>query len=179
MLKPYKNLSKRRKSELRITPGEAARDAALNVGVKAAQESAYAIGNSTDKLIAATEQLNNAASVVTGNAAEVASNVKDVADKITGVAKSVEPVFERGVELVFGSESASSIGRVAFKASKDIARGDTVCTGLCLVSGACETVALCCSTIKGIPCRSRIYVGAKVISRGCITYRNMCAGEGC
>ena len=111
--------------------------------------------------------------------AEVAANVKDVADKVTGVVKSVEPAAERIVEYGFGTESAGALGRVAFKATKDAARGDNVCTGLCLVSGACETVALCCSTIKVIPFRGRIYVGAKIISKGCISFRDACAGEGC
>lgn len=111
--------------------------------------------------------------------AEVAANVKDVADKVTGVVKRVEPAAERIVEYGFGTESAGALGRVAFKATKDAARDDNVCTGLCLVSGACETVALCCSTIKVISFRGRIYVGAKIISKGCISFRNACAGEGC
>jgi hypothetical protein len=82
-------------------------------------------------------------------------------------------------ELGGGSEAASALGRIAFKTTKDIARGDVVCTGCCLVSGTCETVALCCSTIKVIPCRGQIYVGAKILSKGCMAFRNACAGEGC
>jgi len=66
-----------------------------------------------------------------------------------------------------------------FKAGKDIARGDVTCTGLCYVSATCESVALLCSTVLIIPFRGRIYVGVKIVSRGCMTFRNLCAGEGC
>lgn len=171
--------SKSKKSELYGTPGEAARDAALQAGLRAAEESAYAIGNSTDKIINATEQLNQVASVVTENVGEVASNVKDVADSVTGLAKSIGPAVDRGVELTGGGEAGTAFSRIAFKTGKDIARGDKVCTGLCLISGISEGVAFTCSTVKVIPFRGRIYVGAKIISKSCMTYRNLCAGEGC
>ena len=139
--------SKSKKSELYVTPGENVRDAIIQAGIKAAQESGYAAGNRTERLV-------------------------DIASK-TGT------VLDRATELGFGTESAAALGRVTFKATKDAARGDAVCTGLCLVSGTCEAVALCCSTIKVIPFRGRIYVGAKIISKGCITFRNACVGEGC
>ena len=138
---------KLKKSELYLTPGENVRDAIIEAGLKAAQESGYAAGNTTEQLV------------------KIASRVG------TGL--------DRATELGLGTESAGALGKVAFKATKDAARGDTVCTGLCLVSGACETIALCCSTIKVIPFRGRIYVGAKIVSKGCMTFRNACAGEGC
>ena len=141
------NKFKNKKSELYITPGENVRDAIIQAGIKAAEESDYAAGNTTERLV--------------------------------NLAAKTGDVLDRGTELGLGTESAGALGRVAFKAIKDGARGDTVCTGLCLVSGTCETVALCCSTIKVIPFRGRIYVGAKIISRGCIAFRNACAGEGC
>ena len=100
-------------------------------------------------------------------------------EQFVKVATTVGKTLDRGTELVGGGESASALGRIAFHTTKDIARGDTVCTGLCLVSGTCEAVALCCSTIKIIPFRGRLYVGAKIISRGCMSFRNACAGEGC
>ena len=103
----------------------------------------------------------------------------NITERLVDVASKSGTAIDRATELGLGSESAGALGRVAFKATKDAARGDTVCTGLCLVSGTCEAVALCCSTIKIIPCRGQIYVGAKVISRGCISFRNACAGEGC
>ena len=70
-----------------------------------------------------------------------------------------------GTALVGGSESGAALGRIGFKATQDMAHSNTVCTGLCLVSGTCKAVALGCSTIKVIPFRGRIYVGAKIISR--------------
>lgn len=86
---------------------------------------------------------------------------------------------DAGTALAGGCESSSAIGRIAYKTTRDIVRGDTVCTGLCLVSGTCEVIALCCSTVTVRPFRGRIYVGAKIVSKGCISFRNACAGEGC
>ena len=116
-------------------------------GEKAAEESGYATGNQTEKLLA--------------------------------LANKVGTVVDRGTTYAGGSESASAIGRIAFKTAKDVARGDSICTGLCLVSGACETIALGCSTVKIIPFRGRIYVCVKIISKGCMSYRNLCAGDDC
>ena len=100
-------------------------------------------------------------------------------EKFVEIASNAGNFVDRGTELVGGGDAASALSRIAFKTTKDIARGDTVCTGLCLISGACETIAFGCSTIKMIPFRGRIYVGAKIVSKGCMTYRNLCAGEGC
>ncbi len=145
MFKDTKNqFGKRKKVELKNTPGETVRDAILSAGVKVTEESAYAAGNSTEKFIA------------------LASNAGDL-----------------GTKLIVGGEASNALGRIAYKAAKDVARGDSVCTGLCAVSCACETVALGCSTIKVIPFRGKIYTGAKIISKGCMTYRNLCAGDGC
>lgn len=100
-------------------------------------------------------------------------------DKIASAAEKLSNVVDGGTALAGGTESAGALGKILYKTSKDVARGDTVCTGLCVISGTCESVALCCSTVKGIPFRGRIYVGAKIVSRGCMTFRNACAGEGC
>ena len=59
--------------------------------------------------------------------------------------------MNRGTELVGSGESAGALGRIAFKTTKDIARGDSACTGLSLISGTCETIAFGCSTIQIIP----------------------------
>jgi hypothetical protein len=120
-------LLKRKKLELKGTPGENIRDAIIKAGLKAAEESGYAAGNPTEKFV------------------EIASKAG--------------PIIDRGTELV--------------------ARGDSICTGLCLISGTCETIAFGCSTIKILPFRGRIYVGAKIVSKGCMAYRNLCAGEVC
>ena len=147
MLKKNNRISERKKSELKATPGENVRDAIIKAGIKAAEESAYAAGNNTEKLIKLSE--------------------------------SVGTVVDRGTELAGGGESAAALGKIVFKTTRDIARGDTICTGLCVVSGTCETIALCCSTVKVIPFRGRIYVCAKIVSRGCMSFRNACVGEGC
>lgn len=146
MLKKIKRVF-RKKSELRITPGEAVRDKMIEVGLKTAQESGYAAGNATEKFV---------------KIAEIAGGGFDWGTKIGG-----------------GCESSRALGRIVFKATKDIARRDGICTGLCTVSATCETIALGCSTIKLIPYRGKIYIFAKIISNGCMSYRNLCAGEGC
>ena len=143
----FRRKKRNKKSELSASAGEAVRDAIIRAGIKSAEESGYAAGNFTEKLVEIAEQIG------------------------TGV--------DRGTELGFGCEAAKSVGKIAYKGTKDLARGDTLCTGLCVVAGTCEAVAVCCATIKIIPFRGRIYVGAKVISRGCTSFRNACAGEGC
>ena len=148
MLKKFKNHFRKQKiSKLKVTPGESVRDAMIKAGIKAVEESGYAAGNTTEKLV------------------NIATQSGQIVDRVT--------------ELGGGGEAASALGKIVFKTTKDIARGDVVCTGCCIVSGTCETVALCCSTIKIIPFRGRIYVGAKIISKGCMSFRNVCAGEGC
>jgi hypothetical protein len=86
---------------------------------------------------------------------------------------------DRGTELCGGGEASSALGKIAYKTVQDVARADTVCTGLCVISAACETISLGCATVKLIPFRGKIYVCAKIVSRGCMTYRNLCAGKGC
>ena len=148
MLKKIKNHFRKQKiSKLKVTPGESVRDAMIKAGIKAVEDSGYAAGNTTEKLV------------------NIATQSGQIVDRVT--------------ELGGGGEAASALGKIVFKTTKDIARGDVVCTGCCIVSGTCETVALCCSTIKIIPFRGRIYVGAKIISKGCMSFRNACAGEGC
>ncbi len=122
-----------------------------------------------DNIIKAGMKAAEEAGYAAGNKTEV---LVELAQKAGGA-------VDGGTALVGGGESASAFGRIAFKTTQDMARGDTICTGLCLVSGTCEAVALSCSTIKLIPFRGRIYVGAKIISKGCISFRNACAGAGC
>ena len=99
--------------------------------------------------------------------------------RLADVAERVADFVEGATSLAGGTESAGALGKIAFKTTKDLSRGDTVCTGLCVVSGTCESVAVVCSTARFIPYRWRIYGGAKVISKGCMTFRNICAAEGC
>jgi phage-related tail protein len=122
-----------------------------------------------DKMIEAGVKAVEESAYTAGNKTE---NILEIAEK-------AKDIIDGGIKLVGGTEASSALGRIGFKATKDIARGDKICTGLCLVSGACETVALGCSTIKIIPFRGQIYIGAKIVSSGCIAFRNACAGEGC
>ena len=110
------------------------------------------------------------------NAAYIAGNNTD---KIVEVAETAKTAVDGGVALIGGGEASKSLGTILFKAGKDIARKDVTCTTLCCVSAACESVALLCSTTSFIPFSGRVYVGAKVISQGCMRYRNLCVGEGC
>lgn len=81
-------------------------------------------------------------------------------------------------ELGVGGEAASALGRITFKGMQDaVVRKDPLCTGLCVVSGASEALAVCCSAIQIIPFRGRIYVYAKLVSKGCMTFRNLCAAD--
>ena len=109
----------------------------------------------------------------------MAYTVGNNTDKFLKVVENVGSVIDRGTEFAGGGEAASTLGRIAYKTTKDIARSDGVCRGLCLVSGTCETIALCSSQVKVILFRGRIYVVAKIVSKGCMTFENACAGEGC
>lgn len=112
-------------------------------------------------------------------AEESAYKAGNLTEKVVEAAEKVSPAVDRGVELFSGGESSAALGRIAFKTTKDVSRGDKICTGLCLISAGCEAIALSCSTIKVIPFRGRIYVGAKIVSKGCMSFRNACVGEGC
>lgn len=100
-------------------------------------------------------------------------------EKVGEVASQVGALIDGGTSLIGGTEASSSLGKIAFKTVKDIGRGDAVCTGLCCISAGCESIALGCSIIKAIPFRGKLYTSAKIISKGCMAYRNLCASEGC
>ncbi len=132
---------------LQITPGERIRDELIKAGIKVAEESGWAAGNTTEKLV-------------------------QVADKVGST-------VDFGAQLTGGSEAARALGRIAYKSKTDIMRGDKLCTGLCLVSATCETICIGCAVIKILPFRENVYLTAKLVSQGCMTFRNLCAGEGC
>ena len=98
-------------------------------------------------------------------------------DMVAHVAEKVETIVDGGTVLGRRTESAGDLGKILYKTSKNVTRSDTVCTGLCVILGTCESVALWCLIIKIIPFRGRIYVEAKIISKGCMTFQNACAGE--
>ena len=100
-------------------------------------------------------------------------------DNVIQLTEKAGGVIARATELVSGGESVAALSKIAFKITKDVIRSDDVCAELCLISGACQTVALCCSTIKVIPFWSRFYVSTKIISKDYMTFRNAYAVEGC
>lgn len=60
MLKHIKNrLRNRRKSELKLTPGESIRDAIINAGIEAAKESGYAAGDRMEKFVEIASKVGN------------------------------------------------------------------------------------------------------------------------
>jgi hypothetical protein len=122
-----------------------------------------------DQIISAGIKTAQEAGYAAGNSTE----------RLVQVASEIGKGIDFGTKLGAGGEAASSLGRITFKAGRDLARGDGVCTGLCTISATCEIIALGCSTIKIIPYRGTIYIYAKIVSKGCMSYRNLCAGEGC
>ena len=112
-------------------------------------------------------------------ATEAAYQAGNNTDKVIEIADKTTKIINRGTALLGGTESSRALANIAFKTTKDIARRDKVCTELCLVSTTCECFALGCSLVKVILFRGQIYTGSKIISRGCMTWRNACAGEGC
>ena len=96
-------------------------------------------------------------------------------NKLVNIASKTGTQVDRGIQLIGGKEASSSLGKIAFKTTKDMAYG----LRFCLVLGRCETITFCCSTIKIIPFRGQVYIAAKIVSRGCMTFRNACVGEGC
>lgn len=109
---------------------------------------------------------------------EIAYQAGNNTDTIAKLAKTAGALVDRGTELGVGGEAATSLARIAFKGMQDsVVRKDPLCTGLCVVSGASEALAVCCSTIQIIPFRGRIYVYAKLVSKSCMTFRNLCAAD--
>ena len=102
------------------------------------------------------------------NSAYAAGNATDTVANTTNFA----------IRTGFSLEAARGAGKTAFKGFKDFARGDTPCTILCGVSFACELTATT-AAICPFPYSKTIWLVSKSISKGAMTYRNLCAGEGC
>jgi hypothetical protein len=100
-------------------------------------------------------------------------------ERLVEIANKVGNGVDLATQLSFGGEAVKSLGRIVFRTTKDVVRKDPVCTRLCLISCACETVAIDCSTVKIISYRGKIYLAAKLVSQGCMIYRNLYADDGC
>ena len=73
-------------------------------------------------------------------------------------------------------DSGKRAGTGIFKASKDFARGDAVCGGLCSVSVGCEVIA---SVLVWCPVPGKIFTvsALKATSVGCQKFRDLCAAD--
>ena len=164
---------RRKRCELRGIEGEIA-GAEANIAVNVTQEAVRKTAGkiARDAIIKVTAEAACTLGNQTNTVVETAKKVGEAIDRIGNF-------VDGATALLNGGESSAALGGIAFKTLKDIGRGDKVCTGLCLVSATCKTVALSYSTIKVIPFRGRIYIGAKIVSKGCMKFRNSCAGEGC
>ena len=73
-------------------------------------------------------------------------------------------------------DSGRRAGISTFKASKDFARGDAICGGLCCVSIGCEVVS---SVLVWCPIPGKIIAVStlKAASVGCLKFRDLCAAD--
>lgn len=73
-------------------------------------------------------------------------------------------------------DSGRRAGVGTFKASKDFARGDVVCGGLCCISIGCEVVS---GVLIWCPVPGKIVTvsALKAASTGCQKFRDLCAAD--
>ena len=79
-----------------------------------------------------------------------------------------------GAQVVAAVYNGRTFGQTAFKAMQDAAKGDTLCTGLCVVACVCEAVGICYSLIPLLPGKLVVYGGTKCVSLGCVSFRDSC-----
>ena len=133
---------------INILNGEQVCDGIINSSQKAVKTAAEALLNSTDSQ-----------SIALGCA------VGNVTNAVIQSSKAVVSV-----------DSGSRVGAGSFKLLKDVSRGDKVCAGLCAVSLLCETTSGVLVWTP-IPYKLQIVAALKGTSRGCLTFRDMCARE--
>ena len=98
---------------------------------------------------------------------------------IVKIAQKTISAIDKETELINSIKSKSAFARIMFKATKYIARGQSLCTKLCVILKKYEVLALECLTIKKILFQGRIYVVPKIISKSCKYFKNACAGKQC
>lgn len=96
-----------------------------------------------------------------------------------------EIAIEKATSLVTGGaqvggagHNAVTFGKTAHKGLLDAARGDKLCTGLCLVACACDAVGICYTLIPILPGKLVVYGGTKCISLACVSFRDSCHASG-
>ena len=150
MIKKVKDLiSGEGASELKNGRGKNVRDAIRT----------YLTGNSIENIGRDAEKVADIENI--GRDAKKAADIENIGR----AAEEIINIINDGTTLSCGTESAHALAKIVYKTSKDVARGDKVSTGLCILSATFESVALCycfyCSTLGFTPFRSRIYRRAK------------------
>lgn len=74
---------------------------------------------------------------------------------------------------ILAIQSGYSAGKTAFGAAEDLARGDKLCTGLCVVATTCEGIAFVSRIVK-IPYGTKVYISCKSASACLMKFRNLC-----
>ena len=95
-----------------------------------------------------------------------------IAFGIGNITKGVQDSTRGAVTI----DSGRRAGAGTFKASKDFARGDVVCGGLCCISIGCEVVSgvlIWCPVPGKIPTVSVL----KAASMGCQRFRDLCTAD--
>jgi hypothetical protein len=111
----------------------------------------------------AVEKTGQAASYVAGNKTEA---LQALTNGVVDTSKGV-----------LTTHSGARLGNSIFKGAKDYARGDVLCTGLCTVSGTCETVAAVIVWLP-LPTGKICAISAfKGVSYTCMRIRDLCAGD--
>ena len=89
------------------------------------------------------------------------------------ITQGVQDSTKKGA-LTIDSGRRAGVG--TFKASKDFARGDVVCGGLCCVLVGCEVTS---GVLVWYPILGKLLVGSalKATSIGCQKFRDLCAAD--
>ena len=106
--------------------------------------------------------------------AYVASNKTD---KLLQFAEKSKNIVDEETVVANDNQPATAFSRIAFKETKNISRGNKICTSLYVVLAKCKIVALKCSIIKTIPYKGQIYIRAKIVSKEYMSFKNACSGE--
>lgn len=105
-------------------------------------------------------------------------NAGNRTNDILEIVEKTKTVIDGKTTFAVGTESASALNKIGFKLKKNFGHGDKVWTGLCVISAGCEPIALACSTVFVILFKGKIYVKAKIINKGYVSFKNACANEG-
>jgi hypothetical protein len=89
---------------------------------------------------------------------------------------NVTQSVQDGTKGVLTVDSGRRIGTGTFKASKDFARGDTMCGTLCCISIGCEAISSVLVWCP-VPYKTSTVSVLKATSIGCQKFRDLCAAD--